>query len=129
VCHLHMGGWNGDALEWEALLSPRFLPRLRKIGVEIVETPAEADVLVVTGLLTAANLPAVLREIASMCQPSLVIAAGDAAIDGGVWAQQELPGLAPHPLSHYVDVRITVPGTPPTPQSIFAAINASLTKF
>ncbi len=122
VYHLHMGGWNGDALEWEALLSPRFLPRLRKLGVEAVFSPLDADVMLVTGLLTVGNLDAVLAEIARLPEPSVVIAVGDAAIDGGAWARMELPGLNPHPLSHYADVRIAVPGNPPNPQAIFAAL-------
>jgi Ni,Fe-hydrogenase III small subunit len=81
-------------------------------------------VLVVTGLLTQGNLDAVLREIARMPQPSLVVAAGDAAINGGVWARLGLPGLPLYPLSHYVDVQITVPGTPPAPQALLAALAA-----
>jgi Ni,Fe-hydrogenase III small subunit len=119
-----MGGWNGDALEWEALLSPRFLPRLLKLGVEIVATPQEANVLVVTGLLTLGNLDAVLQEIARMSQPSVLVAAGDAAIDGGIWARLDLPGLAPYPLSHYADVHITIPGNPPSPQALLVALTA-----
>jgi Ni,Fe-hydrogenase III small subunit len=119
-----MGGWNGDALEWEALLSPRFLPRLTKLGVEIVATSQEANVLVVTGLLTLGNLDGVLQEIARMSQPSMLIAAGDAAIDGGIWARLDLPGLAPYPLSHYADVHITIPGNPPSPQALLIALTA-----
>jgi len=81
-------------------------------------------VLVVTGLLTQGNLDAVLREIARMPQPSMVVAAGDAAINGGSWSRLGLPGLAPYLLSHYVDVQITVPGNPPTPQALLAALAA-----
>ena len=125
VYHLHMGGWNGDALEWEALLSPRFVPRLRKLGVGVVFSAAEADIILVTGLLTRQNLDAVLHEVASMPEPSAIVAAGDAAIDGGAWGLMELPGLNPYPLRHYAEVRITVPGSPPTPQALLAALVAA----
>ena len=128
VCHLNMGGGNAVASEWEALFSPRFLPRLRKMGVESVASAAEADVLVVSGALTHGNLDAVLAEIARMPQPSLIIAAGDAAIDGGLGARLELPGLAFYPLSYYADVSITVPGSPPTPQALIAALAAAASR-
>ena len=125
VYHLQMGGWNGDALEWEALFSPRFLPRLRKLGVSAVPSVEEADVVVATGLLTHANLDAVLAEIALMPQTCTLIAAGDAAINGGIWAREQLPGISPYPLSHYADISIIVPGNPPTPQSLLAALAAA----
>ena len=36
-----------------------------------------------------------------------------------------MPGLDPHGLSHYAEVQITVPGDPPTPQALLAAIAAA----
>ena len=123
---LHMGGPNGDALEWEALFTPRFLPRLRKMGAIRVTSARDADVVMVTGLLTERNRDAVLRELAQMPVSSALVVAGDAAIDGGEWADADMPGLSEYPLSHYVDVRITVPGSPPTPQALIAALGASL---
>jgi Ni,Fe-hydrogenase III small subunit len=36
-----------------------------------------------------------------------------------------MPGLDAHSLSHYADVQITVPGDPPTPQALIAAIAAA----
>jgi Ni,Fe-hydrogenase III small subunit len=123
---LHMGGPNSDALEWEALFTPRFLPRLRKMGATRAASAAEADVVVVTGVLTEANRDVVLAELAQMPVSSALVLAGDAAIDGGAWGDVEMPGLSEYPLSHYVDVQITVPGSPPTPQALLAALGAVL---
>ncbi|HKP54540.1 MAG TPA: hypothetical protein VJ183_18035 [Chloroflexia bacterium] len=123
---LHMGGPNADALEWEALFTPRFLPRLQKMGATRAASARDADVVVVTGLLTEANRDDVLSELAQMSMSSTLVVAGDAAIDGGEWADANMPGLAEYPLSHYVDVQITVPGSPPTPQALIAALSAVL---
>lgn len=120
---LHMGGPNGDALEWQSLFSPRFLPRLRKMGVAVVASAGDADVALITGVLTERNLDAVLGELARLPTSSTLVVVGDAAIDGGAWA--ESPGLSEYSLSHYIDVQITVPGSPPTPQAMLAALIAA----
>jgi len=124
VCLLHMGGPNGDALEWEALWTPRFTVRLRKMGVTRVWSVGDADVVVVTGVLTERNREGVLAGLANLPASSALVVAGDAAINGGVWGRLDMPGLSEYPLSHYVDVQITVPGNPPSPQAIVAALLA-----
>ena len=120
--HLHMGGPDGDAAACGSLLAPRFEMRLRNMGARFVRSAVEADVMLVTGLLLARNLDATLRELASLPQPSAIMAVGDAAINGGQWARLEMPGLAAYPLSHYVDIAFRVPGDPPTPQEIIGMI-------
>lgn len=125
VHHLHMGGPNADALEWAALLSPRFEPRLKNMGVTHVSSTTQADIVVVTGLLLERNLDSVLAELAKMPSPSVLIAAGDSAINGGEWAASDMPTLSPYPLTHYADVAISVPGNPPTPQALIAALAAA----
>jgi Ni,Fe-hydrogenase III small subunit len=125
VYHLHMGGPDAAAVELRALRSPRFDARLKTFGVRFVTSAWEADVMLITGMLLERNLDAVLRELASLPQPSIVIAAGDEAIGGGQWSKLEMPALAPYPLSHYADIQITVPGDPPTPQAMIAALAAA----
>jgi membrane-bound hydrogenase subunit mbhJ len=125
VYHLHMGGPDADAQEWRSLLSPRFAPRLEAMGVSHVASAANADVIVLTGVLTNGNLDAVLEELARMPSPSAIIAAGDAAINGGAWAKAGMPGLSEYSLSHYAEVQVSVPGDPPTPQALIAALAAA----
>ncbi len=125
VYHLHMGGADADALEWRSLQAPRFFIRLRHMGVRFVGSAADADVVVATGLLTVRNMDSVLEQLAAMPSPSALVTAGDAAANGGIWAGADMPGLAPYPLSHYADVSLTVPGNPPTPQALLAALVAA----
>lgn len=120
-----MGGPDGDALEWQALLSPRFARGLASLGVAHAASAEDADVVVVTGLLTARNLDAVLAELAGMPSPSILVAAGDSAINGGPWQKLKVPGLSRYALSHYADVQISVPGNPPSPQALIAALSAA----
>ena len=125
VYHLHLGGADAAALEWRALLAPRFQARLKQLGVCVVGAVQAADVVVVTGLLTARNLDRAMLELEAMPTPSVLVAAGDEAIDGGMWAASDVPGLAPYPLSHYADVSLLVPGSPPTPQALLEALDAA----
>jgi membrane-bound hydrogenase subunit mbhJ len=125
VYHLHMGGPDADAVEWRALLSSRFAPRLEQMGVRHVGSAPEADIVVLTGVVTEGNLDAVLAELAQVPLPSVLVAAGDAAANGAAWAKLELPRLSAHLLSHYADIQVSVPGAPPTPQALIAAIAAA----
>src|ERR671934_3033496 len=90
VYHLHMGGPDVDALEWRSVRSPRFAPRLEQAGVTHVYSPADADVVIITGLLLARNLDAVLAELARVPSPAVLVAAGGAALNGR-------PPGPPHP--------------------------------
>ena len=125
VYHLHMGGSDAAAVEWSALRAPRFESRALHSGVTEVDSAAQADVVVVTGLLTLRNLDSVLAELATTPSPSILVAAGDSVINPKGWSSIKLPGLAPYPLNHYVEVQISVPGNPPTPQALIAAIAAA----
>ena len=121
-----MGGADADALEWRALLAPRYAVQVRHLGISLVGLAAVADVVVVTGLLTARNLDRVMEELAAMPTPSVLVAAGDAAIDGGVAVRNGLPGLAPYPLAHYADVSLHVPGSPLSPNALLGALRAAV---
>ena len=125
VYHLHMGGPDATAVEWRALRSSRFAPRLAQMGVEQVDAADRADIVVLTGLLTRRNLDDVLRELSRVPSPAVVVAAGNEAINGGTWGKLDLSGLEHHSLAHYLDIAVTVPGDPPTPQALIAAIAAA----
>ncbi len=125
VYHLHMGGPDGAAMEWRALQAPRFARRLEQMGVTHVTDTSQANVIVISGLLTTRNLEAVLGELARTPASSVLVAAGDIVIDGGIWSQLEMPGLHNQILGHYAEVHVSVPGDPPTPQALIAALAAA----
>ncbi len=119
---MHLGGADAPALEWRALFTPRYQARLKQLGVCLVDAASRGDVVVVTGVLTLRNLDSAMLELDAMPARSVLVAAGDAAIDGGIWARNDAPGLALYPLSHYVEVSLAVPGSPPTPQALLDAL-------
>ena len=71
------------------------------------------------------NLDVVLDELSHAPMPCVIIAAGNSAIHGGAWSKLGMASLTLHPLSHYADVQVSVPGDPPTPQSLVAALAAA----
>jgi Ni,Fe-hydrogenase III small subunit len=125
VYALHMGGPDADALEVEDLLSSRYANRLEQLGVTFVPGPERADIVVATGLLTEGNMSAVFEALGRVPSPSVLVAAGDAAVSGSLWSRADLPAVSAHPLSHFAEVTLTVPGDPPTPQALVAAISAA----
>lgn len=75
--------------------------------------PEEADVLVFGGSVTAKLLPALLQIHARLKEPKWVMAVGNCAASGGLYAD----GYAVWPgLSQEIPVDVYVPGCPPSPQ-------------
>lgn len=122
IHHLHMGGPDLDAAACRSLLAPKYSVQLRALGVRFVAHASEADILLLTGVLLARNVDAVLKEIASLPQPSCIVAVGDCAAGGGRWAELKMPGLASYPIGHYVDLQYHLPGDPPSPADIIRII-------
>jgi Ni,Fe-hydrogenase III small subunit len=113
------GSCNACELELNALSNPFY--DLERFGLRIVASPRHADVLVVTGPVTRNMAVALLQTHAAMPAPKWVVAMGDCAICGGVFAgSASCLGGAEAALP--VDLRI--PGCPPTPTQILAGLIA-----
>src|SRR4029450_8631122 len=78
------GSCNGCELEIHALNNAFY--DLERFGLRFVASPRHADVLLVTGPLTRNMKEALLRTRACTPEPCFVVAAGDCAINGGVFA-------------------------------------------
>lgn len=94
---------------------------LARHGIEVVANPASADVLLVAGPLTRTGADPLRRAFAAMGEPRWVVALGDCAVDGGVFAAS---GAVEGGAGVAVPVDIVVPGCPPTPAAILAALTA-----
>ena len=115
------GDCGGCALEMAMLLGVgRGLARL---GLTVLDTPVGADVLLVTGVMTRSLVAPVQRALQVMGAPRWVVAVGDCAVDGGVFAAS---GAVSGGLSAAVAVDLVVPGCPPPPAAIVAALRALL---
>ncbi len=90
-----------------------------RYGLGQVASPRHADALMVTGPVTKNMATPLRRTFESVPSPKLVIALGDCAIDGGVFADgYGVEG----PVSQVLDVDLEIPGCPPHPDEIISAL-------
>jgi Ni,Fe-hydrogenase III small subunit len=92
---------------------------LQRFGLDIVASPRHADALLVTGVVTRRMASALLGAYEAMPDPRLVVALGNCALGSGVFA--DAAELAA-PLEALLPVDIRIPGCPPSPDAIAAAI-------
>src|SRR5271168_2356852 len=78
------GSCNGCELEIHALNNAFY--DLERFGLRFVASPRHADVLMVTGPVTKNMREALLRTYDATPDPKWVIAVGDCAVDGGLFA-------------------------------------------
>ena len=111
------GSCNGCEIEIGQAFSPVY--DAERYGARVVASPRHADVLLVTGPVTR-NMAGPLRDTyAAASDPKIVVAVGDCAIDGGVFAGgYGVQGV----VADMVPVDLHVPGCPPEPAAIVEAL-------
>ena len=113
------GSCNGCELELNALSNPYY--DLERFGLRFVASPRHADVLLITGPVTRNMREALLRTYDAMPAPKWVVAVGDCATCGGLYADSyACEGGAAAVLS--VDLRIA--GCPPSPGQLLQGLLA-----
>ena len=115
------GSCNGCELEIHALNNPVY--DLERFGIRFVASPRHADVLLVTGPVTANMREALARTHAATPDPKWVVAVGDCALDGGIFAG----GYAcVGGVGAVVPVDLHIRGCPPTPLALLEGLLALL---
>ena len=117
VRHVDAGSCNGCEIEIGACFGPVY--DAERYGARLVASPRHADVLLVTGPVTR-NMAEPLRIThEAMPAPTRVVAIGDCARNCGVFAgAYGVEG----PVGDIVPVDVEVPGCPPRPDDIIAAL-------
>ena len=115
------GSCNGCELEIHALNNAFY--DLERFGLRFVASPRHADVLMVTGPVTKNMREALERTYMATPEPKWVIAVGDCARDGGIFAGSPacVGGVA-----DVVPVDLHIPGCPPRPVEILRGLLALL---
>ncbi len=117
ILHVAAGGCGGCATEIDMLGGVAY--DLERHGLAFVGNPRQADVLLVTGPLTAAMRTAMESVWTAMPEPRWVVAVGTCASNGGVfagsYAVQGGIGIA-------LPVDLIVEGCPPSPASVLSAL-------
>ena len=120
VCLINTGGCNGCDIEVVALLSPRY--DLEQYGIYVHNNPREADVILVTGAMSEQWKKNLQRMYAKAPEPKVVVAIGNCPLTGDVFNQEGCKIYAP--VSDFIPVDAEIPGCPPRPSEILAAILA-----
>jgi Ni,Fe-hydrogenase III small subunit len=111
------GSCNGCELEIHAVNNPYYA--LERFGLRFVASPRHADVLLVTGPVTKNMRAALERTYHATPGPKWVVAAGDCAGDGGVFAGSY---ACVGGVSAVLPVHLHIPGCPPTPQALLQGL-------
>lgn len=119
VRHVDAGSCNGCEIEIGGAFGPVY--DAERYGARLVASPRHADALLVTGVVTR-NLAQPLRNtLQATPSPRCVIAVGDCACTGGVFGSAYGVEGA---VGDVVPVDVRVPGCPPTPDEIVAALRS-----
>ena len=115
------GSCNGCELEINALANPYY--DLERFGLKFVASPRHADVLLVTGPVTHNMAEALQRAWRATPDPKWVVAAGDCACSGGVFAGSY---ACVGPVANAIPVDVHIKGCPPTPVDLLRGLLALL---
>src|ERR1700681_225451 len=115
------GSCNGCELEIHALNNAYY--DVERFGLRFVASPRHADVLMVTGPVTTNMREALERTYAATPDPKWVVAVGDCALDGGLFAGSY--GVVGG-VSAVVPVDLHIRGCPPTPTALLKGLIALL---
>jgi Ni,Fe-hydrogenase III small subunit len=115
------GSCNGCELEIHALNNAFY--DLERFGIRFVASPRHADVLLVTGPVTRNMREALERTYDATPDPKWVVAVGDCALDGGLFAGSYavVGGVA-----KVVPVDLHIRGCPPRPAELLSGLLALL---
>jgi len=115
------GSCNGCELEISALNNAFY--DLERFGLRFVASPRHADVLLVTGPVTKNMREALERTYRATPDPKWVVALGDCAADGGIFAGSY---AVTGGVSNVVPVDLHIRGCPPSPNEILKGLIALL---
>ena len=115
------GSCNGCELEIHALNNSFY--DIERFGIRFVASPRHADVLLVTGPVTANMREALERTYDATPEPKWVVAVGDCAADGGMFAGSYACVAG---VSAVVPVDLHIRGCPPKPIDLLKGLLALL---
>jgi Ni,Fe-hydrogenase III small subunit len=111
------GSCNGCELEIHALNNAFY--DLERFGIRFVASPRHADVLLVTGPVTKNMREALTRTYAATPDPKWVVAVGDCAVDGGLFANSY---AVEGGVASVLPVDLHVRGCPPRPDQLLRGL-------
>jgi Ni,Fe-hydrogenase III small subunit/formate hydrogenlyase subunit 6/NADH:ubiquinone oxidoreductase subunit I len=117
VRHIDCGSDGSEEWEIQALWNPYY--DIQRLGFFLTNAPRHADVLLVTGPVTAPMREPLRRTWDVMPEPKALIAVGTDACSGGLHLADEITAGG---VDHVLPVDVYVPGSPPAPIAIMHAL-------
>jgi Ni,Fe-hydrogenase III small subunit len=117
------GSCNGCELEIHALNNAFY--DLERFGLRFVASPRHADVLMVTGPVTKNMREALERTYNATPDPKWVVAIGDCAVDGGIFAGSYAVAGG---VKDVIPVDLHIRGCPPRPVQLLQGLLALIEK-
>ena len=119
VRHVDAGSCNGCEIEIAAAFGPVY--DAERVGARLVASPRHADVVAVTGVVTQNMAEPLVNTVAAVPNPRVVVSIGDCTRGCGLFAGSYAVAGS---VDEFVEVDVHVPGCPPTPDAIVAALRA-----
>lgn len=119
IRHVDAGSCNGCEVEIGGAFGPVY--DAEQYGARLVASPRHADALLVTGVVTRNMAEPLRNTVAATPAPRVVIACGDCALRRGVFA--DAYGVV-GAVGEVVPVDVEIPGCPPSPDQIVAALRS-----
>ena len=115
---INTGSCNGCDVEFVATaFVDKF--QIQTLGVELVDEIVDANLLVITGPLTARSESFLKNALGKLKKPFVVVGIGTCSVSSGIFRDSyAING----PLDKFVDVDVNVAGCPPRPESIAEGI-------
>ena len=115
--HINAGSCNGCDIELVSVLTPRY--DAERLGFRLTGTPRQADIVVVSGPITLQTRDRLVRILAQVPEPRVVVSLGSCPRSGNVFkGSYAIDG----PLEKYTHVDVSVGGCTPKPEAIIAAL-------
>ena len=115
--HVNTGSCNGCDIELVAVLTPRY--DAERFGFKLAGTPRHADIVVVSGPVTSQSKDRLVRTLAQVPEPKVVVSLGSCPRSGNVFkGSYSIEG----PLENFVHVDVTIAGCPPKPEAVIEGL-------
>ncbi len=115
--HINAGSCNGCDIELVSVLTPRY--DAERLGFKLVGSPRHADIVVVTGPVTAQTVDRVVRTIAQVPDPKVIVTLGSCPRSCNVFkGSYSVVG----PLDKYVDIDVSIAGCAPKPEAVIEGL-------
>lgn len=117
IFHINAGSCNGCDIELVSVLTPRY--DAERLGFRLTGTPRQADIVVVSGPVTSQTRDRLVRTLAQVPEPKVVVSLGSCPRSGNVFKGSY---CVDGPLEKYTHVDVSVGGCTPKPEAIVAAL-------